>query len=71
MNSNTAPFVLEKGFMAFMKTIVFDFYMFVQLVLFYVVCLVLGVLFLILDKIFRTNKLTNSLAAFFEYIANL
>jgi hypothetical protein len=71
MNSNTAPFVLEKGFMAFMKTIVFDFYMFLQLVLFYVVCLVLGVLFLILDEIFRTKKLTNSLAAFFEYIANL
>ncbi len=71
MNSNTAQFVLKKGFIAFINTIVFDFSMFIQLILFYVVCLSLGVLFLILDKIFRTNKLTNSLAAFFEYVANL
>ena len=70
MNSYTAPFVLKKETISFIKIIVFDFYMFIQLILFYAVCLSLGVLFQILDKIFKT-KLTDSLATFFEYVANL
>lgn len=71
MNSNNTPFVLEKGFVAFIKAIGFDFYMFLQLILFYVLCFVLGGMFLILDKIVKSKKLTNSLASFFEYVANL
>ncbi len=71
MNTHNVPFVMGKGCMVFISTLIFDFYMFLQLVLFYVTCLILGALFLILDRIFRTKKLTNSLASFFEYVANL
>ncbi len=49
----------------------YNYFMFLQLMLYYLLCIILGIITLILDKIFRTNRFTNGLSSFFYYLANL
>ena len=70
MSDKHTPFVIEKGFWAFLKTLIYDFYMFLQLLLFYAVCLTIGILFSFADKLLKTNRLTDSLASFFNKVGN-
>lgn len=71
MKEKRVPFVLERGFSSFVKTMLYDFYMFILLLVYYLLCLLLAPPALLLDFFFKTNKYTRILKSFFSYIANL
>lgn len=71
MKEKLVPFVLKGGFGPFIKTILYDFFMFFLLLVYYFLCLLLAPPALILDYLFKTNKNTSSLKSLFRYLANL
>jgi len=71
MKEKSVPFVLKSGFGGFSQTLLYDFYMFVILVVYYIVCLTLGPIAVFLDYSFKTKKFYPKLKQFFYFVANL
>ena len=71
MKEKRVPFILERGSKPFVKTMLYDFYMFILLLVYYLLCLLLAPPALLLDFFFKTRKYTQLLKSFFSYVANL
>lgn len=52
-------------------TFMYDYFLFLQLILFYFLCFILGAFTTIIDRFLRTKKMTNGLSSFFYFLANL
>jgi len=65
------PFVLGKGARAMISTLMFDFTMFLQLLLYYALCFLFGPWAVLLDYLTKSRRYSRGLAAFFNFLANL
>lgn len=71
MKDKYVPFVIEKGSVPFVKTMIYDFYMFILLIVYYLFFVIFALPALALDYAFKCAVFTDSVKSFFRYVANL
>ncbi len=65
------PFPPDKSGKARFTTLLFDFWMFLQLLLYYALCILFGPPAVLLDHLTKSRRFSKGLASFYNFLANL